>query len=68
MVAVVGILFSFECGSRGVETDGLDEDIEIIDDALVEAIALRSPFGFEPSVWLDRAQNACGEHRPVRTA
>jgi hypothetical protein len=62
-VAVVGILFSFEWGSRGFETDGLDEDIEIIDDALVKAVELRSPFGFEPSVWLDRAQNACGERR-----
>jgi hypothetical protein len=40
-VMLVGILFPFECGSRGVETDGLDEDIEIIDDALVEAIELR---------------------------
>ena len=62
-MAVVGILFSFEWGSRGFETDGLDEDIEIIDDALVKAVELRSPFGFEPSVWLDRAQNACGERR-----
>jgi hypothetical protein len=57
-------LFSFECGSRGFETDGLDENIETIDDALVEAIELRSPLGFEPSVWVDRAQNACGE-RPI---
>jgi hypothetical protein len=44
----VGILFSFECGSRGFETDGLDEGIEIIDDALIEAIELRSLLGFEP--------------------
>ena len=37
-MAVVGILFSFEWGARGFETDGLDEDIEIIDDALVKAL------------------------------
>ena len=54
---------SFECGSRGFETDGLDEEIKIVDDALVKAVELRSAFGFEPSVWLDRAQNACGERR-----
>src|SRR6201998_2133866 len=63
MVAVVGILFSFGCGSRGFETDGLDEDIEIIDDALVKAVELRSAFGFEPVVWLASAKNACRERR-----
>src|SRR6201998_638318 len=63
MVAVVGILFSFGCGLRGFETDGLDEDIEIIDDALVKAVELRSAFRFEPSVWFDRAEKACRERR-----
>src|SRR6201998_4275802 len=63
MVAVVGILFSFGCGLRGFETDGLDEDIEIIDDALVKSVELRSAFRFEPSVWFDRAEKACRERR-----
>jgi hypothetical protein len=35
------ILFSFEV-SRGFEADGLDEGIEIVDDALIEAIELGS--------------------------
>ena len=59
----MGILFSFGCGLRGFETDGLDEDIEIIDDALVKAVELRSAFRFEPSVWFDRAEKACRERR-----
>jgi hypothetical protein len=47
--------------SRGFEADGLDECIEIIDDTLVEAVELRSPLGFEASIWLDGAEKACGE-------
>ena len=34
--------------SRGFEADGSDEGVEIVDDALIEAIELRSPLGFEP--------------------
>jgi hypothetical protein len=49
--------------SGGFETDGPDEDIEIVDDALVKTVELRSPLGFEPSVWLDRAEKACREWR-----
>ena len=49
--------------SGGFETDGPDEDIEIVDDALVKAVELRLLFGFEPSVWLDRAEKACGKWR-----
>jgi hypothetical protein len=50
-------------GSCGFETDGLDEDIKIIDDALVKAVEWRSPFGFESSIWFDRAEKACRERR-----
>ena len=35
--------------------------IEIVDDALIEAIELRSPLGFEPGICFDRAEQACGE-------
>ena len=55
-------MFSFECGScGGFETDGLDEEIKIVDDALVKTVEWRSPFGFEPSVWFDRSEKACRE-------
>jgi len=37
-------LFPFECGSCGFETDGLDAEIKIVDDALVKAVEWRSPF------------------------
>jgi hypothetical protein len=30
--------------SRGFEADGSDEGVEIVDDALIKAIELRSPF------------------------
>jgi hypothetical protein len=62
-VAVTWILFLFECESGGFETDGVDEDIEIVDDALVKAVELRSPVGFEPSVWHNGAEKACRERR-----
>ena len=44
--------------SGGFETDGPDEDIEIVDDALVKAVELRSPLGFEPSIRLEGAEKA----------
>jgi len=47
--------------SRGFETDGSDEGIEIVDDALIEAIELRSPLGFEPSICLDGTEKTCHE-------
>jgi hypothetical protein len=42
MVAGVGILFSL-CGavSSGLETDGLDQCVKVIDDAVIEAVELR---------------------------
>ena len=49
--------------SRGFEADGSDEGIEIIDHALVEAIELRSPLGFELCIGFYGAQKACGERR-----
>jgi hypothetical protein len=47
--------------SRGFETDGSDEGIEIINDALIETIELRSPLGFEPNVCFNGAEKACRE-------
>jgi hypothetical protein len=47
--------------SRGFCADGSDENIEIVDDALIEAIELRSPLGFEPLVSFERAEEACHE-------
>ena len=47
--------------SRGFEANGSDEGIEIVDDALIEAIELRSPLGFEPFVSFDGAEKACRE-------
>jgi hypothetical protein len=59
----MGILFSFRDLSRGLEADGGNEGIEIIDDALIEAIKLRSPLGLKPAVSFDGAEKACGEWR-----
>jgi hypothetical protein len=36
--------------SRGFQTDGLDERVEIVDDTLIEAVELGSPLGFKPGV------------------
>ena len=47
--------------SRRFQADGSDEGIEIVDDALIEAIELRSPLGFEPFVSFDGAEKACRE-------
>jgi hypothetical protein len=47
--------------SRGFEADGSYEGIEIVDDALIEAIELRSPLGFEPGICFDGAEQACSE-------
>jgi hypothetical protein len=62
-VAVTWILFAFKCGSCGFETNGLDEEIKIVGDALVKAVEWRSPLGFEASVWFDRAEKGCRERR-----
>jgi hypothetical protein len=58
-------LFAFKCGSCGVETNGLDEQIKIVDDALVKGVEWRSPLGIEPSVWFDRAERGRPGEPPV---
>jgi hypothetical protein len=47
--------------SRGFEADSSDEGIEIVDNALIEPIKLRSSLGFEPGICLDGAEEACRE-------
>jgi hypothetical protein len=47
--------------SRGFEADGSDEGVEIVDDALIEAIELGSPLGFEPGICFDGTEKACRE-------
>jgi hypothetical protein len=47
--------------SRGFEADGSDEGVEIVDDALIEPIELRSSLGFELGISFDGAEKACGE-------
>jgi hypothetical protein len=36
--------------SRGIQADGLDERVRIVDDTLVEAVKLGSPPGVEAGV------------------
>ena len=50
LYSVVGILFAFAVVSCGFEADGFDECVEIIDDALVEAIELGSVLVLELGV------------------
>jgi hypothetical protein len=49
--------------SRGFEADGSDEGVEIVDDALIKAIELRSPLGLESGICFDGAEKACREWR-----
>jgi hypothetical protein len=49
--------------SRGFEANGSDEGVEIVDDALVEAIELRSPLELEPGIRFEGAEKACREGR-----
>ncbi len=49
--------------SRGFEANGSDEGVEIVDDALIEAIELRSPLRFEQGICFDGAEKACRERR-----
>jgi hypothetical protein len=55
-------LFSFGL-SRGFEADGADEGIEIIDDALIEAIDLRSLLLIDLAICANRAEKAGGDRR-----
>jgi hypothetical protein len=47
--------------SGGFEAHGSDECIEIVEDALVEAVELGPPLGLEPSIRLEGAEKACRE-------
>ena len=47
--------------SRGFEADGVDERVEVVDDALVEAIELRSALALERGVGPHRRQQAGGQ-------
>jgi hypothetical protein len=49
--------------SCGLEADGANEGIEIIDNALIEAIKLRSPLGLKSGVCFDGVEKACREWR-----
>ena len=49
--------------SRGFEAEGADEGIEVIDDALVEAIELRSLLLVDSSIRTDGAEKGSGERR-----
>ena len=49
--------------SCGFEADRADEGIEIIDDALVEAIELRSLLLVESSICANGAEKASGQRR-----
>jgi hypothetical protein len=49
--------------SGGFEADGSDEDMDIIDDALVEAIELRLLLAMKSAVGWNRAEQAGSERR-----
>jgi hypothetical protein len=49
--------------SRGFKADSSDEGIEVVDNALIEAVELSSSLAFELCVCFDGAEKACGERR-----
>ena len=49
--------------SCGFEADGADEGVEIIDDALIEAVELRSLLLIDLAICADGAEKAGGERR-----
>jgi len=49
--------------SRGLQTDSLEESVEVIDDALMEAVKLRLALAAEPFVAVHRGKQAGGERR-----
>jgi hypothetical protein len=51
----------FRVFQQPAKAHGTDEGIEIVDDALIEAVELRSPLGFEPGICFDRTEKACRE-------
>ena len=46
--------------SCGFEAEGADEGIEVIDDALIEAVELRSLLLIDPGIGADGAEQAGG--------
>ena len=59
----MGILSSFGGLSCGFEADGVNEGVDIVDDALIEAIELRSLCGSSWDSERDRAEKAGGKRR-----
>ena len=57
----MGILFAFGGKSRGPEADGADEFVEIVDDALIEAVELRSALAGELAVHFEGREKARGQ-------
>ena len=49
--------------SRGFEAEGADEGVEVINDALIEAIELRSLLLVDSSIRADGAEQAGGKRR-----
>ncbi len=49
--------------SRGFEADGLDEGVEIVDDALIKAVELRSLLLVDSSIRADGAEKAGRKRR-----
>jgi hypothetical protein len=60
-------LFPFAGGVRRLEANGSDQGVEIVDDALIEAIELRSPLGFKPGICFDGGEKACRARAPKST-
>ena len=50
--------------SRGLEADGVNEFVEIVDNALIEPVELRSALAFELGVRLDGREQA-GSQRSI---
>src|SRR5271166_2100711 len=61
MGLVTRIPFALGRRSCGFEADGLNELVEIVDDALVEAVELRSVLALEAGVGLDGREEAGGQ-------
>src|SRR5271166_2371598 len=55
------ISFAFGRRSGGLKADSLNELVEIVDDALVEAVELGPVLAVEPGVGLDRREEAGGQ-------
>src|SRR5258708_21789668 len=63
MRSVTGILFSLRIFSSGFETDGIHEFVKIVDDALVEAIQLRTLLLLQSVVAGNGGEQAGGQGR-----